>query len=169
MPPADEDGVSDPQVQIFSHLGEDKFTPVVEDNLNPMFMCCRTIDFHFKDTNNLLDSAPIIMNIFDVDEGLISDSKDFLGRAVIFLKNASYGIDANTIPRPKWHEIRVGTNNTDPKCGEILCSFSIYDDSKEVKTDEKIDVAATVAKQEYEININVLGLRNLKSSGLLPI
>jgi hypothetical protein len=109
------------------------------------------------------------MNIFDVDEGLISDSKDFLGRAVIFLKNASYGIDANTIPRPKWHEIRVGTNNTDPKCGEILCSFCIYDDSKEVKTDEKIDVAATVAKQEYEININVLGLRNLKSSGLLPI
>jgi len=49
LPPADEDGVSDPQVQIFSHLGEDQFTPVVEDNLNPMFMCCRTIDFHFKD------------------------------------------------------------------------------------------------------------------------
>jgi hypothetical protein len=109
------------------------------------------------------------MNIFDVDEGLISDSKDFLGRAVIFLKNASYGFDPNTIPRPKWHEIRVGTNNTDPNCGEILCSFSIYDDSKDVKKDENINVTATVAKQEYEININVLGLRNLKSSGLLPI
>lgn len=58
---------------------------------------------------------------------------------------------------------------TDPPCGEILCSFSVYDDSKLVKKEEDVDVAATVPKQEYEVNINVLGLRNLKSSGLLPV
>ena len=68
-----------------------------------MFMCCRSIDFHFKDKNNLSDSAPIIINIYDVDEGLISDSKDFLGRAVIFLNGASFTIDPNIIPTPKWH------------------------------------------------------------------
>ena len=69
------------------------------------------------------------MNIYDVDEGLISDSKDYIGRTVIFLKGASFGIDPNTIPTPKWHQIRVGTKNTDPPCGEILCSFSVYNDS----------------------------------------
>jgi hypothetical protein len=35
--------------------------------------------------------------------------------------------------------------------------------------DEEVNLANEIKKREFKLNINVLGLRNLKSSGLLPI
>ena len=49
----------------------------------------------FKDEKDFSDAPPIILNIFDSDKGFISDSRDYLGRSVIFLKNASYNTTLN--------------------------------------------------------------------------
>jgi hypothetical protein len=72
------------------------------------------------------DAPPIILNIWDKDEGVL-DSDDFIGRAVIFLKDASYN-EEDSIPAPKWHKIVMGFSENEPSIGEILVSFSIVPD-----------------------------------------
>ena len=144
MPPADADGVSDPLVQILSHSSADVVTDVVDDNLNPIFLSCKTIDYHLRDKNNLEDAPPIILNVYDVDDGFITDSWDHLGRAVIFFQDASVNKDANKVPEPRWHPIRMGTRPTDPACGEVLISFSVFDDNPYIKKDSEIDVGALI-------------------------
>jgi len=49
------------------------------------------------------DAPPIVLNIWDKDTGAF-DNDDFLGRAVIFLKDASLSYD-DTITVPKWHKV----------------------------------------------------------------
>ena len=65
--------------------------------------------------------------MYDSDEGLISDSADFLGRAVIKLQDASTSETPNSIPEPRWHDIKFGVGDSEPACGAILCSFCIVD------------------------------------------
>lgn len=55
------------------------------------------------------------------------DSDDFLGRAVIFLKDAAYSED-DSIPAPKWHKIQMGFSENEPSIGEVLISFSLVND-----------------------------------------
>ena len=68
-------------------------TDVIDDNLNPIFMVAKdfSYDVNAKNTSPdpLKEAPPIILEVFDSDEGLISDSADFLGRAVINLKDAN--------------------------------------------------------------------------------
>lgn len=52
-----------------------------------------------------VENTPIIMSIFDADQDIFSDSADFLGRSVVFLKDASYKTNPLEIPIPKWHKI----------------------------------------------------------------
>jgi hypothetical protein len=98
------------------------------------------------------DVPPLIMDINDEDQGGIfsSDSKDFLGRATIDLakiENCIWpkksrrvkhkGVESSdsdsdfeqkhsdSIPDPKWHDVKYGVEEGAPKCGRILCSFSV--------------------------------------------
>lgn len=73
------------------------------------------------------DAPPIILNIWDKDEELFKTDDDFLGRAIIFLKDAQYS-DNNDIPDPTWHKVYMGFNKEEAHIGEILCSFSIVPD-----------------------------------------
>jgi hypothetical protein len=73
---------------------------VVEDNNNPIFF--ETLEI-ISDFTKPSEAPPIILNIYDKDEGVLDDD-DFLGRAIIPLEDAAYSTD-DTIPEPKWHKV----------------------------------------------------------------
>ena len=63
----------------------------------------------------------------------------FLGRCLIYLDQASSNPkkgaeydnsrDAiNSIPVPKWHDIRRGNDDSSPVCGQVLCSIVVAGD-----------------------------------------
>ena len=72
---------------------------------------------------------------------------------------------------PKWHDVKFGVHEEDANCGAVLVSFSVFrgDDEIPFYADKDMPVGKDIKKKEYEVLINVLGLRNLKSSGILPI
>ena len=108
------------------------------------------------------------MNIFDEDTGVLA-SNDFLGRAVIFLKDAALSED-DTIPIPKWHKVVMGFTKNEPSIGEVLVSFSLVADDYSFKVPtEYMKLSDYLEFKEYTIEINCLGLRNLQSFGLLPV
>lgn len=77
-------------------------TKCIEDNLNPIFF--ETIEVYY-DFDVIENAPPIVMNIWDKDGAF--DADDFLGRCVVYLKDANYSTD-DTIPRPTWHDIKIG-------------------------------------------------------------
>lgn len=167
IPAADEDGTSDPFIRVWSCAEEVVETKVVDDNLNPIFFEVKDIQYDF---NDLADAPPIILEVFDSDAGLISDSADFLGRAVINLRDAATSTEASMIPTPKWHDIKFGVEESSPACGAILCSFVVVEEDTpfDLKADE-VRLHEEVPTKEYKVSINVLGLRELTPDGLLPI
>ena len=173
LPAADSDGSSDPFIQAFNTSGETVKTPVIEDNINPIFMEPLEIALDFMDAKNYKDAPPIVMDVMDADEGFISDTADFLGRCVVHLKDIPKEklSDGSTIPLPDWYPIKYGTDEDSPECGEILVSFAKFD-PETIPTpldymDEKMH--EMVEKLPFEVFINCLGLRELESIGLIPI
>ena len=174
IPSADADGSSDSYISIWNPEGEKYKTQVIEDSLNPIYL--ETIEMLY-DMADLDTAPPIILNIWDKDEDLLDSTDDYLGRAVIYLKDASSNLTmgedeayCNTMPKPKWHDIRVGFDETQPPCGQILVSFIIARDDFEFQTPAKyVDLDKMIPKKDYMLDINVLGLRNLESFGLMPI
>lgn len=73
------------------------------------------------------------MNIWDYDDGMLDSDPDYLGRCVVYMKDAARSED-NTIPEPKWHPIRIGFNEKDPTCGEMLVSFAFVETDFSFKT-----------------------------------
>jgi len=61
-----------------------------------LFYQALQIDYDFLD----LDTAPpIVLDCYDTDDGLLDSTDDFLGRAVIHLKEASVAHSLNTYPK----------------------------------------------------------------------
>lgn len=100
---------------------------VVDDTVDPIFMSCKTVNFDIRNNKDILDSPPVILNIFDSDIGYIRNTVDYMARSVIFLKDASFNEDPNVIPVPKWHDVKFGVHDSDPTCGAVLVSFSLFD------------------------------------------
>ena len=73
------------------------------------------------------------MNLYDSDAGIVSDDRDFLGRAVIKMTDPSVQDctsqvdhpDLNRVLTPRWHPIRGGFDENLPECGRILCCFTL--------------------------------------------
>lgn len=88
------------------------------------------------------------------------DGDDFICRALIPVDEASVAFEEDRIPRPKWHKARLKAGA--PDCGEVLVSFSIVSDDFNFKTPVKyMNLMETVVFDEYSIEINILGLRDL--------
>jgi hypothetical protein len=107
--------------------------------------------------------------IFD-DEGLITDSAEYLGRATIDLKQANFVYPQNDaeaakqdIPEPKWHEIFFDSSENAESCGKILCSFSVSKQTVNYPNHDasQIDLGTTIPQSDYTVSIHSLGLRNL--------
>lgn len=134
------------------------------------------------DMDTIETAPPIIMDLWDKDVNLIAkDSYDFLGRCTIYLHEASTNLNdpdratdekanCNRVPKPKWHPIKMGFDEKLPTTGEVLCSFVVARDDFDFNTPVKrYNLAEFVPMKEYSIEINVLGLRELESFGLMPI
>ena len=173
LPSADTDGTSDPYISVWNPDNIEAKTDVVEDNLNPIYYQAVDVGYEFHKRD---DAPPIILNLLDQDTGLLDATDDFLGRAVIKLEDAAVadltalgrqGIEKP--PRPKWHYIRAGFHESLPACGEVLCSFALLADDREFKPIAELKLSDEVRTKEFNINIHVLGLRELESFGIMPI
>lgn len=99
------------------------------------------------------------MNIWDKDN--ILDGDDYLGRSVVYLTEANVSHD-DTIPKPKWHDIRIGFNPSDPACGGMLCSFSVVEDDYNYKIPmDYLRLTDEISYKEFNVDLNILGLRSL--------
>ena len=83
LPPADSNGTSDPYVEVWAPDKEKVRTQTCEDTNNPLFYEVKEINMEFNDINR---APPVVLNVLDTDEGIISNDDDYIGRAVIFLK-----------------------------------------------------------------------------------
>ena len=135
LPAADDDGASDPIITIFNTINLDvedrmksqvKETQKIDNNCDPMFYEVLELAIDYFEGE---DFPPFIFDVYDVDKALITkDTRDYLGRAVIQLKDSSYKtVDEMTDSEdlkpdvPKWHPIRYAAGM--PASGEILVSF----------------------------------------------
>lgn len=150
MPAADDNGQSDPFIRVWDTTEIEKKTSVIEDNNNPLFY--ETLEL-IMEVTDMTEVPPFILDIYDKD----TLSNDFIARAIIPFKDAS--TNSGEIPsRPKWHKCRMTPSS--PEQGEVLVSFSIVDfDFNFSKIPQKVDLA--VKRIDFELEINVLGLRNL--------
>ena len=121
LPAADDDGASDPLVQIYSTVDSDSNkqrmldqvikTEVVENNLDPMFYELKEIKIDYTKGEKL---PPFILDVYDVDKKFIGeDERDFLGRCIINIEDSAHKTinedqDSEDLrPEiPKWHPIR---------------------------------------------------------------
>ncbi len=124
LPSADDDGGSDPFIEFWSPDKKKVLTPVVEDNNNPIFFATLEIFYDFLSKE---EAPPLIMNIWDKDEGMMDSTDDFLGRAIIDLRDAAISED-DSVPMPTWHKVVGGFDADAQSIGEILCSFSCVPD-----------------------------------------
>ncbi len=108
---------------------------------------------------------PFVCDVYDKD----ALSSDFIARTLIPLKDAAISYDdKNPIPKkPKWHKCKM--TPTSPPQGEILISFSVLELETVMTPVQKVNLAALVQREEFEIEINILGLRELQSTGILPV
>mmetsp|Transcript_108930 Transcript_108930/g.150663 ORF Transcript_108930/g.150663 Transcript_108930/m.150663 type:complete len:285 (+) Transcript_108930:1299-2153(+) len=166
IPSADEDGSCDPFISIWNPDGKDIKTKSITDSLNPIIYEVLEVYYDYDDIKN---SPPIILNIWDFDDELIGSSKDYLGRAVIYLKDCKYSTN-DDILEPEWHDIKLGFDESSPASGQVLVAFTVVNDDYDWKVPSKyLDLSKYVECQEYNVDINVLGLRDLQSFGLMPI
>ena len=158
-------------------------TAVVEDNTNPLYY--ETIDLHYEvsDPNNIDTYPPFIFDIYDHDDELFDSTPDFMCRAVIIPKEASILCFENDmiqeegkpkwhseVPKlPKWHPCYFAPGL--PKCGDILVSFAVVDPDYEFqhRNPKENPLSSLVEMKEYNIDLLILGLRDLQSPGILPV
>jgi len=152
-------------VDVFDFKNPKNRTNVVWDNNNPIFFETLKID-EIECYTGIDDLPPFVLDIYDKDN-IVKD--DFLGRAVINVKDSAFTEDYEKLATPRWHPIRMSPSNT-PQ-GEILVSFFIFNgiDGAQPKNLDKKSIADTVKFDDYQIDIEVLGLRNLQSGGILPV
>lgn len=188
LPPADEEGTSDPYVEIWSGSDKRVITETCEDTNNPIFYEVKEFTMQFK-KNSLECAMPIVLNVWDTDTDLFDNNDDIIGRAVIFLpKLMKQGLlsEDDTIPTPQWFPVKRMLNDAyDKETGAaILASFQFQELDKryqlpaeEIELDNPNQLLPSgkpypmpdLRMAEYKVEIICLGLRNLVSSGILPV
>ena len=156
LPAADKNGLADPYLTVYCNGSEasTKDHPI-ESTLNPRWYETLVQDVSIL---SLKDSAPIILYIYDHDA---IDADDIMGVSVVEMTEAT--IDAEIAPRPKWRPLGLGRKGTEK--GEILVSFSLVNQSR-----EKVQFNIMPEFEDKNIDLNILGLRDLKSAvAWLPV
>ncbi len=194
LPAADENGSSDPFARI-QDCGTTQDTKTIFDNTNPIWY--ETLELGYE-AANINDMPPIVVDTYDMDICTIgSPDLDFLARTVLYARDIRRNTDDDPpeeehpdpakpnkpeefklpysensdVPKPVWYPMVY--KKGDPTSGEILMSFSIVDDDYtfRVPNEKKVNLPkeAGIIMQEYNCLLNILGLRNLQSPGVLPV
>jgi hypothetical protein len=112
----------------------------------------------------------------DQDESLIQkNTLNFMCRSVIPINKLTYStgdlseLGTDNIFEPKWYDMSTGAGM--PASGAVLASFCIVKDDHKFKANnlKHVDLEGMVAMDDFDVSINILGLRNLQSPGLLPV
>ena len=105
-----------------------------------------------------------MIDVYDKDFGF--DSDDFLCRSIINVEDAAVE-EGDKVPTPKWHPMRL-KQGAQPR--EILISFSVVDDDFNYKVPLPYMTLTDFVKfEEFTVEVNVLGLRDLQSVGMMPV
>lgn len=195
LPPADSEGSSDVYITVWNQKDQDVRTKIIYDNLNPIFYEAKEIKM---EVNDLQTAPPIVFGLWDRDEDILNlDEDDFLGYTKINISDASIVVcsadiekdkrhfknrpnmkftndsyELNQIPTPQWHDVRANLKDDLPTCGQVLCSFVLIEDGTSFKFRtplNQVDLSEKVQTKSFNVDINVLGLRDLQSFGILPI
>ena len=166
--PSDDSGVSDPCVQFY-HFGSTKQSAVFPKTLNPVWN-----QRVFMKSYMIGDSIPaMVMNVWDKDEDWKGSRKfDFLGYSLVNIDPANIVNDNfSSLGNPTWNELCLGKGN---KCGKILMSYQIITQNNFQRYNQFMTTTPRywrlpVTKSRHHIKLNILGLRGLESTGLLPI
>ena len=92
---------------------------------------------------------------------------DFICRCTIPILEANY-VQQEEVPDPKWHDCRLKPGA--PSCGQILVAFAVLDGETSYKVPLKyVPLKEKAQFEEFQVDINILGLRDLQSVGILPV
>lgn len=122
------------------------------------------------EANNLCDMPPIICDLYDMDIGALGESHDYLSRCLLQVEDLETYVEGEGVPRPTWYPCYFKKGGE--KSGELLMSFAIVEDDFNFKHQpRKVNIIreAGIKMKDYQVTINLLGLRNLQSTGLLPV
>ena len=76
--------------------------------------------------------------------------------------------EGDAVVKPKWHALKY--DNLSPPSGEVLISFSIVPDDHSFYSElAYVNLHQHVTMHEYQVSLNVLGMRGLVSPGILPV
>ena len=157
---SDSDGNNDPYVRI-TCVDTKRETTIKHGSINGIWN--ETLIF---DTVELIPQKkstwPILLaEILDYDK---IGKDDLLGSSYVWLSDSNFGFNDNKVIKPKWHQLYLPKSNK-PQ-GEILLSFYIFDQKNKNKLNTINPVPETVL---YSLDINILGLRDMKPLSMLPI
>ena len=167
LPAADEGGSSDPFLRI-TDCARHHDTKTIFDNVNPIYY--ETMDMGYE-ANTIDDLPPIVIDLYDMDVNTITkNSIDFLSRAVLYPEDIEPYSTGNGVPTPKWYPLHYKRGG--PTAGEVLMSFAIVEDDFKFNTPShlvNLPKEAGIVMREYNVMMNILGLRSLMSAGILPV
>ena len=119
------------------------------------------------------DCPPFLVSVWDYDGPV--DPSDYLGGCVLQVGQESFGQKRPT--PPAWRPLKYGNHSCsvfsrrvpigtlEKDFGKILISFNIYPQEEKLIPYGDIDPPTT----KYHLNIKALGLRGLKSLGVIDI
>jgi len=150
----DGNGLSDPFMNV--HLyGNDRQTSVIDNTVNPIWN--ERLEFGAS-FDTIDDAPPFILTVWDKDS---FNSFELLGNAFVDLEESDLNPTGKVTPR--WVTLRYG--KLTGHYGKVLVTICCYNRAELIPKTINIQPEA----QRYYLNVKVIGLRNLKSAGLLPV
>ena len=155
----DSNGLSDPYCKI-SINGETKETAVRNKCVNGIWnekLIFDTVSFDYKE-----QATWPVMQITVMDKDY--SSSDMLGYTYLWLTDTIYAYNSTKKLKPKWEQLYLKKSNK-PQ-GQILLSFYIFDNDHR---DQLRNIQIEPETLPFNIEINALGLRNLKPLSFIKI
>jgi hypothetical protein len=123
------------------------------------------------EAGHLEDIPPMVVDLFDMEVKTIgANDTEFLSRATLRVSDIGEYAEDDKVPTPTWFPLYFSQGGA--MSGEILMSFAIVDDDHTFdhnKKDVDLPKEAGIVMQEYKVTMNILGLRNLQSAGMMPV
>ena len=157
----DGNGNNDPYVRI-TCVNEKRETTTKHETINGIWNEMLIFDGVQLDLKKKSTWPILLAEVLDYDSG----KDDLLGSSYIWLSDSPYKINDTSVMKPKWHQLYLPKSNS-PQ-GEILLSFYIFDQTPENKFKYR-KIKPIPETKPYTLEINILGLRDIKPLAMLPI
>ena len=162
LPSGDDDGSGDPVVVAY-HYGTLARSSIFKNTLNPIWNERILIPTYI--VGNFI--PPLIVNVHDYDSKIVGKGEyEFLGSTYMFLNQFNQAQDYSKIPEPKWYKLKYSEES---KMGQISLSATIINASEKADNLRPRVVKMNQELSDHSVKIRILGMRNLQSSGLIPV